>query len=75
MANQLLQHYIKLTEFLGSSGCTILQLRQKGGDLDEIYRLYFEREGQSNHESISHQTDTRKALPFPFGKLFSRKRR
>ena len=56
----------KLTEF---------QLRQKGGDLDEIYRLYFEREGQSNHESISHQTDTRKALPFPFGKLFSRKRR
>lgn len=65
----------KLTEFLGSSGCTILQLRQKGGDLDEIYRLYFEREGQSNHESISHQTDTRKALPFSFGKLFSRKRR
>lgn len=37
-----------LTTFLGSRGYTILHLHQKGGDLDEIYRLYFEKAGEEN---------------------------
>lgn len=32
-----------LTEFLGRNGYTLLHLHQRGGDLDEIYRRYFEQ--------------------------------
>ena len=31
-----------ITKYLGTNGYTICLLRQKGGDLDEIYRVYFE---------------------------------
>lgn len=31
-----------LTSFLGQNGYTIMRLYQRGGDLDEIYRRYFE---------------------------------
>lgn len=34
-----------VTAFLGKNGYTILHMHQKGGDLDEIYRLYFEKAG------------------------------
>lgn len=37
-----------LTRFLGEYGYTVLHLHQRGGDLDEIYRRYFEKAGQSN---------------------------
>lgn len=40
----------ELTAYLGSNGYAIQHMHQKGGDLDEIYRLYFEKAGQ-NHES------------------------
>ena len=33
----------QLTTFLGSHGYTIQHLHQRGGDLDAIYRMYFER--------------------------------
>lgn len=32
-----------ITGFLGQNNYTLLHLRQKGGDLDEIYRCYFEK--------------------------------
>ena len=32
----------ELTKFLGENGYSILHLHQRGGDLDEIYRRYFE---------------------------------
>lgn len=35
-----------LTRFLGENGYSILHLHQRGGDLDEIYRRYFEKAGQ-----------------------------
>lgn len=35
-----------LTRFLGENGHSILHLHQRGGDLDEIYRRYFEKAGQ-----------------------------
>lgn len=38
----------ELTEYLGISGYTILHMHQRGGDLDEIYRLYFEKAGQND---------------------------
>lgn len=41
-----------LTEFLGKNGYTILHLHQRGGDLDEIYRLYFEKAGQNDEERL-----------------------
>lgn len=40
-----------LSEFLGKNGYTIQHLHQRGGDLDEIYRLYFEKAGQSDENS------------------------
>lgn len=33
-----------LTEYLGTHGYTIAHMHQKGGDLDEIYRMFFEKE-------------------------------
>ncbi len=32
----------EVTRFLGTNGYKILHMHQKGGDLDEIYRVYFE---------------------------------
>ena len=38
-----------VTAFLGQNGYALLHLRQKGGDLDEIYSSYFEHaEGEAN---------------------------
>lgn len=39
-----------VTEFLGKNGYTLLHLRQKGGDLDEIYRVYFEKAEKEKEE-------------------------
>ncbi|MCD7736206.1 MAG: ABC transporter ATP-binding protein [Lachnospiraceae bacterium] len=41
----------KLTQFLGEHGYTMLHLHQRGGDLDEIYRVYFEKAGQTDERS------------------------
>lgn len=38
----------QITGYLGENGYTVLHLHQRGGDLDEIYRRYFEKAGQSN---------------------------
>lgn len=46
-----------LTHFLGTNNYTLLHLRQKGGDLDEIYRVYFEqaeKEDEKNAGSKEH---------------------
>ena len=40
-----------LSAFLGKGNYTILHLHQRGGDLDEIYRLYFERAGQIDEDN------------------------
>lgn len=36
----------EVTRLLAESGRTVLQLRQQGGDLDEIYHRYFEKAGE-----------------------------
>ncbi len=41
----------EMTKFLGENGYTILHLHQRGGDLDEIYRRYFEKAGQSDERN------------------------
>jgi ABC-2 type transport system ATP-binding protein len=41
----------QLTRFLGENGYTVLHLRQRGGDLDEIYRRYFEKAGQGDERN------------------------
>lgn len=61
----------KLTEFLGMNGYTILHMHQRGGDLDEIYRLYFEKAGQSNEISNS-EKKTSKRLEDVFRKKSKR---
>lgn len=38
----------ELTKFLGEHNYSILHLHQRGGDLDEIYRRYFEKAGQKD---------------------------
>lgn len=43
----------EMTEYLGMSGYTILHMHQRGGDLDEIYHLYFEKAGQSDESNRS----------------------
>lgn len=40
-----------LTRFLGENGYSILHLHQRGGDLDEIYRRYFEKAGQNDERN------------------------
>lgn len=40
-----------LSAFLGKGNYTILHLHQRGGDLDEIYRLYFEKAGQNDEDN------------------------
>ena len=40
----------ELSAFLGSNGYTIMHLHQRGSDLDEIYRLYFEKAGQNDED-------------------------
>ena len=35
----------QLTALAGEKGCPLLELRQRGGDLEEIYRKYFEKAG------------------------------
>lgn len=41
----------ELTRFLGEHGYTVLHLHQRGGDLDEIYRRYFEKAGQEDERN------------------------
>jgi ABC-2 type transport system ATP-binding protein len=41
----------ELTRFLGEHNYSILHLHQRGGDLDEIYRRYFEKAGQSDERT------------------------
>ncbi len=41
----------ELTKFLGEHNYSILHLHQRGGDLDEIYRRYFEKAGQSDEKN------------------------
>jgi len=42
---------------LVEQGYTLLQLRQRGGDLDEIYRRYFEKAGeQHDHTSVERKS-------------------
>ncbi len=46
-----------ITHFLGMNNYTLLHMRQKGGDLDEIYRVYFEqaeKEEEKNAKSGKH---------------------
>ena len=43
----------QLTKFLGEHDYTVMHLHQRGGDLDEIYRRYFEKAGQSDESTKS----------------------
>ena len=55
----------ELTSFLGTQGYTILHMHQKGGDLDEIYRLYFEKAGASEVYDYS-EGESKKSFTLPF---------
>ena len=41
----------ELTRFLGEHDYTVMHLHQRGGDLDEIYRRYFEKAGQEDERN------------------------
>ena len=43
----------QLTKFLGEHDYTVMHLHQRGGDLDEIYRRYFEKAGQNDESNES----------------------
>ena len=43
----------QLTKFLGEHDYTVMHLHQRGGDLDEIYRRYFEKAWQSDESNKS----------------------
>lgn len=55
----------KLTQFLGENGYTVYHLHQRGGDLDEIYRVYFEKAGQADERSSYEKNNKRRGR---FGK-------
>ena len=49
----------EITKFLGTHHYTLLNMHQKGGDLDEIYRVYFEeaeKEGDEKNGKYSGRT-------------------
>ena len=48
-----------ITGFLGKNSYTLLHLRQKGGDLDEIYRCYFEKAEQEEEKNGSKKNSKR----------------
>lgn len=52
----------ELTAFLGQNGYTILHMHQRGGDLDEIYRLYFEKAGQNDENHSNEGKKNRDSL-------------
>ncbi|MCD7841004.1 MAG: ABC transporter ATP-binding protein [Lachnospiraceae bacterium] len=52
-----------LTRFLGENGYTVYHLHQRGGDLDEIYRVYFEKAGQADERS-SYEKNNKKRRRF-----------
>ena len=47
----------RATVELAANGFTLLQLRQKGGDLDEIYSRYFERAEAEQKEAAAKKTN------------------
>lgn len=49
----------EITGFLGKNDYTLLHLRQKGGDLDEIYRCYFEKSEQEEAKNGSRKNSKR----------------
>lgn len=49
----------EITAFLGKNDYTLLLLRQKGGDLDEIYRSYFEKAEQESEHDDQNRTGKR----------------
>ncbi len=53
----------KVTLTLAANGYTLLELHQKGGDLDEIYSRYFDKAGQSLPKAGRHFRGLRKNLP------------
>ncbi|MDO4304930.1 MAG: ABC transporter ATP-binding protein [Bacillota bacterium] len=51
-----------LSRELTQNGYTIMHLRQAGSDLDEIYRKYFEKAGESNGKNYSSEAKRGKKL-------------
>lgn len=58
-----------LTKFLGERNYTVYHLHQRGGDLDEIYRRYFEKAGQNDE---SNQFENKKKRIFKRSKANAR---
>lgn len=56
-----------MTVYLGEHGYTILHMHQRGGDLDEIYHLYFEKAGQSDESDSKNEKRKKRKKRFkPF---------
>lgn len=58
----------EITAFLGTHDYTLLHLRQKGGDLDEIYRCYFEKAEQDGEKNDKDQKGSRSAVRWKIGR-------
>ena len=54
-----------VTVRMGCNGIPLLELRQKGGDLDEIYRRYFEKAGEQD-EPIPDASAGRRGFSLPW---------
>ena len=42
--------YAEQAALMAEQDCALLQMRQKGGDLDEIYQKYFEKAGDTHDQ-------------------------
>lgn len=51
-----------MTAYLGEHGYTILHMHQRGGDLDEIYHLYFEKAGQNDENNGTKKKGRKKSV-------------
>ena len=64
-----------LTALAAENGCALLELHQRGGDLEEIYRNYFEKAGDSHDaaEPPSEEAGKRSTLGAALRRRFFRK--
>lgn len=58
-----------MTSYLGEHGYTILHMHQRGGDLDEIYHLYFEKAGQNDENNGTKKKGRKKSAFHSKGKV------
>lgn len=63
----------QLMRVLADGGYVLSELHEKGGNLEEIYRKYFEKAGENNEQSGNRDNERKKTLAGRLGRMYQRK--